>query len=273
MDIKLALFLVFFLSFNLVFSQKNDIPTSTIWMRESLSSYGNDKIDNTFLIYCPNTSKKGTGFLIHTGHIITNAHVIKGEKSNYITAISSEGNRHYFVKTEVDTIRDLAILYPVTKFKNGFLVTEEETVEVGEDIFTFGFPLGYNGPSPILTKGFIAGFKETSSKVKHLIINAAINPGNSGGALFDSKNRIIGIVVSKHAPIPEEYLMTIDIISKNRSGYIYNRTKNGKTDEVSESALIAEILMYFRDMTQTVIGEAIAVSELRTFLLEKGIKI
>lgn len=44
------------------------------------------------------------------------------------------------------------------------------------------------------------------------------------------------------------------------------KDKDGKESEFVESQVVAEILEYYRSLTQVMIGEAIAVSELLDFL-------
>jgi len=65
-------------------------------------------------------------------------------------------------------------------------------------------------PAPLLSVGYLAGFMDhpiRSKPPKHLAMNGAFNPGNSGGPLFKSnEDKVIGIVVSKHAPISKSHV-------------------------------------------------------------------
>jgi hypothetical protein len=181
------------------------------------------------------------------------------------------------------SLRDLAILYPMwdvidknqnLKLKEGYKLNSSMKTELGREVYTFGFPLGYNGPSPVLTKGYISGFNETAKKVRHLILNAGINPGNSGGALIDMESKnVIGVIVSKHAPIPEFYMYLMKELSKQDVGLQYQFTDGfGNKLLMTDAQMIANLLLYFREMTQTVIAEAIDVYELIEFLKENNIK-
>lgn len=46
--------------------------------------------------------------------------------------------------------------------------------------------------------------------------------------------------------------------------------EQGNTKRFSEAQLVAEVLMYFRQMTQVVIGEAVSGEELKAFLNSHG---
>lgn len=59
----------------------------------------------------------------------------------------------------------------------------------------------------------------------------------------------------------------------NNSGLIYTGTDAaGKPIQYSESQIIEQILIYYRELAQVMIGEAVTVNELRHFLFEQGIK-
>lgn len=146
---------------------------------------------------------------------------------------------------------------------------------MGEKVTTWGFPLGYNGPAPLLSVGYLAGFMSHQAGFtpkKHLVVNGAFNSGNSGGALFRaSDNKVIGIVVSKHAPISPFHQQAIDVLAQNQSGVCFQRNLNGITENIVESQIVADLLVHFRSLTQVMIGEAIAVEELKAMINEKGI--
>jgi hypothetical protein len=123
----------------------------------------------------------------------------------------------------------------------------------------------------LLSVGYLAGFKVHqvgSLAKKHLVVNGAFNSGNSGGALFRaSDNKVIGVVVSKHAPISHYHQTAIDALAKNSSGVIYTATnEQGEKKEFCEPQIVAELLIHMRSLTQVMIGEAIAIEELSTML-------
>jgi len=276
---------IFCISFiNISFAQTenkadSNIPISTKWILDAAGETGRTAINSVYMIICPKTSKKGTGFLIKTGQIITNEHVVRGCLASEIYAYSSYRKKTSFRQIILDEKRDLAILVPVEKINGGLSLGSDDNLLVGKLVSTWGFPLGYNGPAPILSVGYLSGFiayeKNNSGKdiIKHLVVNGAFNPGNSGGPLFISNDdKVIGIVVSKHAPISNFHLSSIEALANNKSGVTFTATDNkGNKEVMVESQIVADLLQYFRDLTQVMIGEAISVSELKKFLHENDI--
>lgn len=253
---------------------KKNIPIASKWLLDAAGETGRSAITSVYMIVCQKTSKKGTGFLLKDGPIITNAHVIEGCQTTDVLAYSHLGERVLFSKATTCPQKDLAILVPKNKLDGGLLLGPKKDPKVGNIVSTWGFPLGYNGPAPLLSVGFLSGYQQTESGVKYLVVNGAFNPGNSGGPLFMAENNlVVGVVVSKHAPIGQFHLSALNVLANNRSGIIFTATdEKGKSINFAESQLVAELLEYFRGLTQVMIGEAISVSELRTFLAEQNLE-
>jgi S1-C subfamily serine protease len=68
---------------------------------------------------CPATQKKGTGFLIDSGQIITNEHVVNGCTAANMEAYAPTGRTVHFTGMTVDADRDLAVLRPSEKLSGG----------------------------------------------------------------------------------------------------------------------------------------------------------
>jgi hypothetical protein len=254
-----------------------DMPISTRWLLDAVGDVGRSAINSVYMIVCPESGQKGTGFLPKSGHILTNWHVVERSSISSIGAISSRGEQVNFRNSVVDPNRDLAALIPQEPISGGLIVSDEEDINVGTQVSTWGYPLGYNGPAPLLTMGYLSGFNEVrlpgGSTVKHLVVNGAFNPGNSGGPLFlTGQDTIIGVVVSKHAPISRSLASALQALSNNPSGMMYvGRDERGTERHFSEAQIVAELLHYFRNLIQVVIGEAIAGSEVIGFLTDNKI--
>ena len=252
----------------------NSIPVSTQWTLDAVGEVGRNTIKSVFMMVCPKTSSKGTGFLLRNGYIVSNEHVIRGCQAGDVKAISFIGENLSFSHMIADPQRDLALLKPNDSLDGGLLLASDDNLEIGTAVSTWGYPLGYNGPAPLLSVGYLAGFMEhrigSGAVKKHLVVNGAFNPGNSGGPLFSSnKDSVIGIVVSKHAPISQFHQTALEALAKNRFGLSFTaRDEQGNTKKIFESQLVADLLYYFRNLTQVMIGEAVAVSELRNLLSE-----
>ena len=211
--------------------------------------------------------------------MLSNWHVVEGSLVNDLVAISSEGEQIQFKNIVIDQNRDLVALEPQHTLTGGLSIQEEGSIYVGTQVVTWGYPLGYNGPAPLLTIGYLSGFndsppyEETASVVKHLVVNSAFNPGNSGGPLMVSgDNTVIGVVVSKHAPLTSFIASAIEALSKTKSGVVFNyKDQSGNAKSMVEAQVVAEVLKYFRSLTQVMIGEAIAGSEVIAFLKQNNL--
>jgi hypothetical protein len=257
-------------------TREDSIPVATEWLLDAVGDAGRAAIDSVFMIINPRANKKGTGFLLETGYLVTNEHVVRGCTAQELQIISSKSTRHVAGNLLVDEDRDLAVMRLDLA---GGLAMADVVPDVGVKVSTWGYPLGYNGPAPLLAVGHLAGFEASTPEglskpaVRRLVVNAAFNGGNSGGPLFVAGDgSVIGVVVSKHAPIPPFLASAIQALASNRSGVVFTATDEaGGTRQFVESQVVAEVLQYFRDMTQVVIGEAIAASELIDFLSENRI--
>lgn len=258
---------------------KNSAPISTKWLLDAAGDAGRAAVQSVFMLVAQATQQKGTAFLLTSGHLVTNEHVTRDCPLEELVGYSAAGNAIMFSDVWADADRDIALLAPQRPQAGGLSVRPEGRLEVGVQVYTWGYPLGYNGPAPLLTVGHVSGFMEHRSAanptmvVKHLVINGAFNPGNSGGPLFVAgKNELVGVVVSKHAPMTPFVQSAIAALAKNRSGLVFSgRDEGGREREFSESQVVAEVLDHFRKLTQVVIGEAVAGSELLAFLSQRGI--
>jgi len=257
-------------------NSSDNLPVSTQWLMDATGDVGRAAINSVYMIICPSIESKGTGFKIVNGPIVTNAHVVKDCKPSEILAISANGDHIRFNRVIKDTKRDLALLIPEIQLHGGLSLADEEP-EVGNIVNTWGYPLMYNGPAPLLSVGYLSGFiaeKNGNDVVKHYVVNGAFNPGNSGGPLLLGNNdKVIGVVVAKHVPFTKFQNSALEVLGKNKSGIQYNATNDkGEVIPFAESQLVADLLNHFRYLTQVMIGEAISLNELRDFLEESGYK-
>lgn len=257
--------------------QQKQAPIATQWVLDAVGPTGRNAVKSLYLIVCPKTSIKGTGFLVDNGAIVTNEHVVHGCSAGELVGDSSFGERIVFSSVKVDAQRDLAALSPTPSIPGGLaLARSSSNIDVGTVVRTWGYPLGYNGPAPLLSVGYLSGFSasrpDNSKVVKHLVVNAAFNSGNSGGPLFaKSENDVVGVVVTKTLPMFTAFVQSaVQAFANNKSGVVFSGTgPDGKPITMVESQVVAEVVGSLRDMAQMMIGEAIAVEEVATFLAYK----
>ena len=255
-------------------SLEENFPVSTKWTLDAAGPTQRTAIKSVLMLLCQKADSKGTGFILRGGTVVTAAHVVAGCMASDVIGTSAAGKEVRFTKVIPDPKRDLALLRPATALSDGLELAPNKDPDVGAGVATWGFPFGYNGPAPLLSVGYVAGYINSgtpAATVKHLVVNGAFNPGNSGGPLFQSGgNTVIGIVVSKFAPMTPAIASALQALANNPSGFSYTATDEaGNKKNVSEAQVVAEILLFYRSLTQVMIGEAVSVSELRSFLSEK----
>jgi len=151
-------------------------------------------------------SGNGSGiFISNKGYIITNNHVTKDATQIEIDFKYKNQNKTYSAKViKTDEINDLALLkiddptYENLEKLNYSIVTSENS-DLGEDIFTLGFPkaLSTMGKDIKYTDGSISSINGFLGDKTSYQISAPIQPGNSGGPLFNFDGELIGINSSK----------------------------------------------------------------------------
>ncbi len=255
-------------------SGSTDLPVATEWLIDMLGQQDIAIVNSCYMVVCPSTSTKGSSFALDSGIVVTNEHVIRGEDPARIMLIGASGEPHGVTDVVLDDRRDLAFLVPAERGDGGMSLNTAD-IEVGAGVRTWGFPLGYNGPAPLLIQGTVAGFNVMAERggLRRIVVNAAFNGGNSGGPLLlAGETSVVGVVTTTHAPISEFHLSALAALKNARSGLQFTASDgSGNTRTFSEAQVVGEMLEYFRGLTQVVIGEAIHASEVEASLQEKGL--
>ena len=131
------------------------IPVATQMLFDSLTTTGRATVTSVFRIIC--RESKGTGFALDTGFLLTNAHVTEGCTAKDLKVCSATARLEPVVDLIVDTNRDLAVVRFQNKVPGGFQIDTRAPL-VGVQVSTWGHPLAYNGPPPLLTNGYVSGF-------------------------------------------------------------------------------------------------------------------
>lgn len=145
-------------------------------------------------------SGQGSGFFVTAeGHLLTNFHVVEGEKRVSVTQFVEEGGTlKRVVYKDVDIVAtapfyDLAVLR-VTKLEHPIepvVFAVNDDVAVGETVFTIGNPMGLERS---VTEGVVSQTGRLFQGLLFLQVDAPVNPGNSGGPLFNSRGQMIGVI-------------------------------------------------------------------------------
>lgn len=142
----------------------------------------------------------GSGFFINKkGYLITNFHVIAGEKHISVTQFLQEGKiLRRILHKEVEIVatspfHDLALL----KIKDfdaeivSIIFAPVEDLTIGETVFAIGNPLGLERT---VTEGVLSQTHRNFGGILYLQVDAPVNPGNSGGPLFNARGQVLGVI-------------------------------------------------------------------------------
>jgi V8-like Glu-specific endopeptidase len=164
------------------------------------------------------TPQSGTGsgfFVSKLGHVITNAHVVKG--CNRVTVGDNANKQVSAEVVNTDGSNDLALLklsslkmasaesksliqklsiVVVPLASKGLLRSED--VRLGEKVLVAGFPFGDVFSNTIkVTSGIVSATRGAGDDSGQFQLDAAVQPGNSGGPIYDSGGNIVGVVISQ----------------------------------------------------------------------------
>jgi S1-C subfamily serine protease len=140
----------------------------------------------------------GSGeILTSSGYIVTNSHVIHGQRS--FSVLLANGNTVPAQLVADIPAQDLAVMKINATDLQPISVADSSQVEVGQSAIAMGSPLGLEQSA---TSGIVSALnREAKEKVGGdtftlngmIQTSAPINPGNSGGALVNLHGQLIGI--------------------------------------------------------------------------------
>lgn len=141
-----------------------------------------------------------TGFLLSAdGYVVTNNHVILGADSILLQNSKGDSFKANIIHTDVN--KDIAVLHieddNFRPAKNVPYTFKSQDTELGEDIYTIGFPRD----EAVYGQGYLSSSTGYEGDTIAYQISIPVNPGNSGGPVLDSRGNIIGIISGKQTGI------------------------------------------------------------------------
>ena len=138
----------------------------------------------------------GTCFAVgQNGTLLTAYHVVKDAKS--IRVHLADGTATEAKVQTFNTKRDLAILRVELRTPHYLSLAPDESVRVGERVFTMGYPApDLLGQEPKFTEGSISALSGPGGEAGLLQVSVPVQPGNSGGPLINEHGRVVGVVSS-----------------------------------------------------------------------------
>jgi len=140
----------------------------------------------------------GSGVLVSAdGKVLTAAHVVQTADAIVVKFLNGETLGASVVYSEPAADVALLQLKTAPRAPEVARLGDSDTVEIGDQIFVVGAPLGIDHT---LTVGHVSGRRGPDvgpgdmRLAEYFQTDAAISPGNSGGPLFDMSGAVVGIV-------------------------------------------------------------------------------
>lgn len=165
----------------------------------------------------------GSCFALNSqGYLATCYHVIEDARRIRIRGINGDFEHPVMARVyDVDRDNDLAILQIIEEGFEGLgdipYRIEQEQSEVGEEVFTLGYPLrAVMGDEIKLTNGVISACSGYMGDTTSYQLSATVQSGNSGCPVFSAAGSVIGVVnarleniESASYAIKEKYLLAL----------------------------------------------------------------
>jgi serine protease Do len=132
----------------------------------------------------------GSGFIIESnGFILTNAHVIEGATTIYVTLTDKREFKAKLIGADKRT--DVALVKIEATGLPRLTIGDSSKVRVGEWVLAIGSPFGLENT---VTAGIVsAKSRDTGDYLPFIQTDVAVNPGNSGGPLLNTRGEVVGI--------------------------------------------------------------------------------
>ncbi len=135
----------------------------------------------------------GSGIVMNTdGHILTNAHVIRGAKDILIEL--ADGRRFPAERVASDSETDIAVLKINAPHLAYLKPAQGKNLTVGDVVLAIGNPYSLKQTA---TLGIVSALNRThpvlDSSDDFIQTDAVVNPGNSGGALINAQGELVGM--------------------------------------------------------------------------------
>jgi len=152
------------------------------------------------------------------GLIVTNWHVVKGEKQAAIlfwrtdlTDVNALSAKDVVPASvlEKDSLRDLALLFvdpkKVPSYATIVQTSRLSDVSIGQDVFAIGHPeellWSYTeGVVSQIRRNYAWGYESSKHRAAIIQTQTPIGSGSSGGPLFDHNGRLVGLNTASAAP-------------------------------------------------------------------------
>ena len=131
----------------------------------------------------------GSGFFIAPNLIMTNHHVVQGQKFLKVKLITGREILGEVVRSHPQ--RDVALVQVETVGVRPLSI-RSDPVRITEDVYAIGSPLSRQNAGTV-TRGIVSKFNRNRHGLEDIQADVTINSGNSGGALLDANGNVVGV--------------------------------------------------------------------------------
>ncbi|MGF1572321.1 MAG: S1C family serine protease [Sumerlaeia bacterium] len=165
------------------------------------------------IVLISNPGGAGSGFVYDLqGRIVTNHHVIAGEKYHTVNYFVKNDKNQWIKKTFRNVeVEAYSYLYDVALLRLNLDDVKEEGIElkplplatrrtlrVGEAVYAVGNPGGLGRMlEHTVSEGIVSSLTRNVRDVLYIQTTAAVNPGNSGGPLVNAQGEVVGLITLK----------------------------------------------------------------------------
>ena len=177
-----------------------DLPAVVAAVRDSVVTITTEGVSSRGMLNIPSTGVGSGIVLTADGYILTNKHVVAGNRSLTVELADEQQFDATVIAESPD--QDLALIKIEATGLTPAVIGDPASLQVGQTVIAIGSPLGTF--TETVTKGILSATGRTitvrdestgrSETLTGLLqTDAAINPGNSGGPLLDASGRVIGV--------------------------------------------------------------------------------
>lgn len=178
---------------------------------------------------------QGSGFILNEeGYVLTNHHVIAGDRELTITVFSGADENLERIQYRnirilaMDPVNDLALLAIEDELKKPLTwlpLAMGGDMRTGETVFAIGSPLGLDRT---VSRGIVSLTDRLVGGVLFIQTTTQINPGNSGGPLLNLRGEVVGVNTLKLMSVGIEGVGfavpsdTVKIFLNKRNAYAFD---------------------------------------------------
>lgn len=137
----------------------------------------------------------GTGFVIDSGAVLTNQHVVAGVPRVFATFMT--GKRAIGQVVATNEAQDLALIQVDTATVPPVVWGDDRALSKGTPLAAIGYAGDKRGPPAIVTGTYLQTYVDPPTGQAYLLSDVALEHGDSGGPLLNQCGQVVGVNTAK----------------------------------------------------------------------------